>query len=654
MLDTSVDIFFKLVQQAYSGLKDYAREQDFFKTATRKYIQNLRDDYGQVRMIGSSERVPLESLYVRANILEKVRARGGVFPDEMDAQRDLYLSAFGGKMETVDGEEVVNREQKFIVLGKPGAGKTTYLKYLALRMVTDDPTSVIRQRKLPVFITLHQFAKKNLPLLDYIAEEFKLCGFPEARGFVERMLSNGDCIVLLDGLDEVPRETRLDDVIQQVSDFTRQYRDCQFVVSCRVAAYNHWFIQYREVEMADFDEAQIRQYVANFFKKEPATGTACWEKLNSAPALKEMASSPLLLTLLCITYDARQDFPANRALLYGKAMDTLLNQWDASRRIQRDKLYKDLDEAKLILLLSRLAAGYFENNTYFFAEEDLQRGIGTFLGELVGPEAKTKGAAVLQDIEEHYGILVRRSAYAFSFAHLTFLEYFTAQYVVDKQMSGSINRLIDNHFREDRWLEVFLLVTGKLGGGAEEFVLLMHRKNRALLDEVPELSELLRVVQGAILPKYWSRFSLAFREAVALRIAFLSAFDLHDSRYWASLNKRSFSIDLALLIEYLRDFMNENARDFAGDVLTVSNLAGQLGDDYARKIVSDSLLVDLDNLENYSRTNTLSKQTIEHVGSYLKGNLWLVKCLHSGAYISQGVRERVLGEMFKPKMNEEL
>jgi len=41
MLNTSVDIFLKLVQQAYAGLKGYAQEHDFFKTATNDYIAGL-------------------------------------------------------------------------------------------------------------------------------------------------------------------------------------------------------------------------------------------------------------------------------------------------------------------------------------------------------------------------------------------------------------------------------------------------------------------------------------------------------------------------------------------------------------------------------------------------------------------------------------
>lgn len=85
MLESSIEIgaeiFFGLVKKAYSGLAGYAQERDFFKTATRKYIKNLRDDFGEVRVLGMKERVPLESLYVRANVLEKIQVRSGDLPD---------------------------------------------------------------------------------------------------------------------------------------------------------------------------------------------------------------------------------------------------------------------------------------------------------------------------------------------------------------------------------------------------------------------------------------------------------------------------------------------------------------------------------------------------------------------------------------------
>ena len=76
------------------------------------------------------EPTPLLSLFVRANILEKISARAGLRPEDLAEFFDFDRRAFGKSKETVDGEIIVNKLHKFIVLGKPGAGKTTYLKYL--------------------------------------------------------------------------------------------------------------------------------------------------------------------------------------------------------------------------------------------------------------------------------------------------------------------------------------------------------------------------------------------------------------------------------------------------------------------------------------------------------------------------------------------
>lgn len=658
MLESSIEIgaeiFFGLVKKAYSGLTGYAQEQDFFKTATRKYIKNLRDDFGEVRVLGMKERVPLESLYVRANVLEKLQVRSGDLPEEMELNRAMFLSAFGKTLETVDGEEIVNKNENLIVLGKPGAGKTTYLKYLTLRMTSKDKDSKIKQRRLPIFVILHEFAKSGKPLLDYLVEQFGLCGFEDAKSFIERMLSNGDCIVLLDGLDEVSRETSLDAVIQEVTDFTRRYRESRFVVSCRVAAYNHSFPKFKEVEIADFNEEQIEDFVSKYFQKESKTGKECWKKLQESKPLLEMASSPLLLTLLCITYDERQDFPPNRALLYGRAMDALLNRWDASRRIKRDKLYKDLDEPRLLNLLSRLAAGYFEANIYFFREEDLHRQIGKFLADLLEEEARSKGALVLQDIEQHYGLIVRRSQWAFSFSHLTFMEYFTAQYVVDKAGSGSLDALIENHFRDDRWFEVFILTTGKLGHGADEFLLRMQQKNRALLHEIPELQALLRATEASI-KLGESKYALGARASIAVFIALTRVFaraldrDIARALDLARARARVLDLDRASALALARDLARELARDLAFEIDLEIDFARDLARDLDRDIARD-LALDLDQLEAYARkANNLNVQIVSKVSNYMKGNVWIVKCLNSGATVSTKVRERVLAGLFRPE-----
>ena len=634
MLDASVEIgveiFLKLVRDAYKGLAGYAQEHDFFKTATRTYLKNLREDFGEVRVLGMKERVPLNSLYVRANILEKISVRGGEQADELERDRDILFGVLAKTVETVDGEEIINRNENLLVLGKPGAGKTTYLKYLSLRMASKDKESKIEMRRLPVFVTLHEFSKSGLSLLDYLAKQFEICGFEQAGQFLERILKNGDCLVLLDGLDEVSRETRLDKVIQQITDFTRKYRESRFVVSCRIAAYNQWFPKFKEVEIADFNLEQIKDFTYKYFQKEKDTGKACWEKIKGNPRLLEMGSSPLLLTLLCIVYDERQDFPPNRALLYGSAMDALLSKWDAERRIKRDRLYRDLDESRLLQLLSRLAAGYFDSNVYFFPEEDLEKGIGKFLADLSGEEARHKGKLVLQDIEQHYGLLVRRSRYAFSFSHLTFLEYFTARYIVDKALDGSIDRLIKSHWGNDRWLEVFLLTAGKLGAGADEFLLKMQKMPRASLKTLPQVNIFLKVLQKAVLPGF-ARYPRIEREWVVLNI--------------------TLSFGLALTHNLDRDLAREinraidHARELAYNLMFTSTHDLALP---RAQTLAALVSFNLDRIIVYSKSNNLNLEMVKNIHEYLIGNNWIAQCLNSGATISTHVREKILSDMFRP------
>jgi predicted NACHT family NTPase len=72
-------------------------------------------------------------------------------------------------------------------------------------------------------------------------------------------LGQGRALILLDGLDEV-QETDHDRILQEIKDFTGQYRDCQFVMTCRIAAREYTFQHFTEVEVADFDEEQIAEF----------------------------------------------------------------------------------------------------------------------------------------------------------------------------------------------------------------------------------------------------------------------------------------------------------------------------------------------------------------------------------------------------------
>ena len=65
---------------------------------------------------------------------------------------------------------------------------------------------------------------------------------------------------------------------------------------------------------------------------------------------------------------------------------------------------------------------------------------------------------------------------------------------------------------------------------------------------------------------------------------------------------------------------------------------------------NEDLVLDYALLEAYGKqANNLNTQTIEKISGYLKGNVWIVKCLNSGATVSAKVREQVLAGLFRPE-----
>lgn len=519
-LDASVEfgvsVLEDIIKAGYNFLKKEHQKKDFFQVETRKYVRGMMDRYGKVKVLTQREPTDLMRLYVRANIIEKITARVGGKVRDLEEFFDLEKRSFYKKLETKDGEEIANKLQRFIVLGKPGAGKTTFLRYIALAMLHKQ--SVIKKRRLPIFVTLRDWADKKMALIDYLAEEFDTCGFAEAKLFVENTLKQGICLVLFDGLDEISQDSSLDDVIRKIRDFTDKYGNNQFIISCRVAAYNHWFEKFTDVEMADFNDQQIKTFVQNWFIEETKIGKDCLEHLKGSTQLKELAKIPLLLTLMCITFEEDNNFPKSRADLYERAIDALLTKWDSSRRIRRKDPYEQLSIRYKKNMFSQIGFETFLNDQYFIRERDLTKMIEAFIINMPDFEQQKLSAEskdVLKSIEAQHGIFVERARHIYSFGHLTFQEYFTAKYISDFTEESFHENVLKKFLYDHKWKEVSLLTVSMLPK-ADKILLKLLKRNQSLLKYKP-LNFLLKINQEALLPTEIS-FPGSTREAKTLHL----------------------------------------------------------------------------------------------------------------------------------------
>ncbi|MEH2259215.1 NACHT domain-containing protein [Nostoc sp.] len=457
---------------------------------------SVKEKCGTMRVLDMPQPIELtgeRGIYTNVNILEKITGRRRLdIPELLQNCDPEHFDHFGlGRVteKRVSGLEVVQRYSKLMVLGKPGAGKTTFLKYLAMQCIEGK----FLTNRVPLFITLKDFAEapKQLDILKYIAQQLSRCGVKDASIKTDQVLRQGKALVLLDGLDEV-REEDTKRVLRKIREVSDQFHTNQFMITCRIAAKEYTFERFTEVEMADFDQDQIAIFVENWFRlSDPVKAERFIHKLQDNEPIQELATNPLLLTLLCLVFGESADFPANRSELYKEGLDVLLKKWDAKRNIERDQVYKNLSLHRKEDLLSQIALTSFEQKDYFFKQKTVEAYITDFIRNLRDARTELKeleldSEAVLKAIEAQHGLLVERAKGIYSFSHLTFQEYFTAREIV----ANSAWENLAAHITEKRWREVFLLTAGMMRN-ADKLVFLMKLEIDKLLAKDEKLQQFL-------------------------------------------------------------------------------------------------------------------------------------------------------------------
>jgi len=464
------------------GLKLW--EKFTFHQAEQDYREKLAKLYGFTRILGNSEPTPLEGIFTDLYILDKPLAMRRYSLDDLRASDEKL---YGHNVQRCEGIEVVKQKNndRLFILGKPGAGKTTFLKYITLQAVKGELLQT------PIFVSLYDWSTSNKTLMEFIVEQFAICNLPKADSFIEYLLEKGKAILLLDGLDEVNNEHN-QKVIKEVKNFCRKYDKTQCLITCRVASRDDSFIevQFKYMEVADFTDAQIETFVKKWFAKEPIKCEKFLTEFKQEQyrGLRELASSPLLLGMLCLAFADSMEFTTRRVDIYEDAIDALLRKWDSSRSISRDVIYHGLNHQLKKRLFTNIAYKTFSTNQYLIEEPKLVADLTVCLKQLPNPNnQECDGEVVLKAIEAQHGIFIERAQKIHSFAHLTFQEYFAACAI-----KGNLNyqKELMKHITDPRWREVFLL-TASLLDDADDFFDLFRNAIDNLIESDNQLMGLL-------------------------------------------------------------------------------------------------------------------------------------------------------------------
>jgi len=468
-------------------------------------IRRLRFDRvynqcGTLKLLDVNRPVSMNDVYIDLNILEEIRSRQWL---EISLLKNTTLGEFERLglgdviVAQVPGTQAIEKYPKVRILGKPGAGKTTFLQHLAIQC----NKNLFLPNLIPLFISLRDFASsivqdKSPNLLKYIQDEFTAC---EIAYDAEPLLRDGLFLLLLDGLDEV-LEKDAHEVINEIRLFIDRYDKNIYVLSCRTAFRGFSFKGFVDVEIAPFTQMQINSFAFKWFpgltrSANDLAVTKAQQLINNLDLpenqkFRSLVVTPLFLHLACSIFAAREVFPIKESEFYKQCLDILLLRWDESRGLERDPLYQSLRLPQKIKLLSQIAYKTFEDGHYFFTQNTIEQYITQFMSHLLKSssdpeELQAQSETIFKSIELHNGIFVERAQGVFSFSYLPFHEYLTARKIVaDFNLKGSEEplKVLVEHISDIRWHEIFLLVASMLKS-ADSLVRLMKKYIDALVSQ---------------------------------------------------------------------------------------------------------------------------------------------------------------------------
>lgn len=351
--------------------------------------------------------------------------------------------------------------RNLVIIGPPGSGKTTLLKYITLSLAAPQSNGpAARVDKLPILLFLRNHAdaiRKNptLSLVTAVQERVALWEKHVPAEWLQTRLEKGECLVMLDGLDEVADAPTRRQVVAWVERQIGLYRGNQFIVTSRPFGYrSNPLDDVTVLEVYPFTIEQVERFVHNWYlaneimsaqkndmgvRMEARNGAEdLLMRLRRTPTLLEMSVNPLLLTMIATVHRYRSSLPGRRVELYAEICEVFLGKAQQARGLRFN-----LTPAQKQRVLQPLAYQMMQFKQREIPLAEAERVVDGPLNR-VSPHMPAK--TFLEDIENHSGLLIELEAGIYSFAHLTFQEYLAAVHVLDQKLEHELLPRV-----EDSW-----------------------------------------------------------------------------------------------------------------------------------------------------------------------------------------------------------
>jgi hypothetical protein len=447
--------------------------------AIARYCEKLARETRRISLrFGRKRELELEQVHVALALATGTDAKG----EERFARETLRFAAL-----------LQREERSFALRGSPGAGKSTTLRFHALRCALDLKRTEVaiyqRLPKLPPFAAERESALTE-QFLAQIAGTYELKGIG-LESALDALGQDGKLVFLLDGWDEVKPERR-EEAQRLVQRLRERWPKSRLVVAARGSSKDlpQDLVSAVIQPLSEPDQLELlRKHFRSSGQEDDAAlahARSVLQKLQVSEArVDELRTNPLLLTLLA-EFDASGIEVAGlaRPMLYEQMLDLLLKgeYAEQTKRAEWLTLYrKDLRS-----LLRAIAWHLTEQLELELADwrtlpKEIQQQIETLRAKIASKVECADELEFLQLLAEQTGIFVpdgEDHEASWSFPHRSFLEALSAEHWLEVILAKErdLPQRIEQELRQrlaaaeqekvlDFWAEPLALVAARVPNG---------------------------------------------------------------------------------------------------------------------------------------------------------------------------------------------
>lgn len=244
-------------------------------------------------------------------------------------------------------EAVELHKGRFVLIGEPGAGKSTTLRQLMIQAIRD--YRLRTNPRLPVWINL------GLSGTPTNAEDLLQFWWDEQAylpSTPDQHIKNDAVWLFMDGLNEMPLDSR-EERAQALKAFLDKHPTLPVIVTCRVRDYEddeNLNLGLPVVRVHELDEGRIQEFIT-----KRGASADLWEKIRSNDALRRIADNPYKLVMLIAVHQAGRELPERLHELYGLYVTEAYRTYKDEREKVANTPLLRLTWPKLEFRLKRLA-----------------------------------------------------------------------------------------------------------------------------------------------------------------------------------------------------------------------------------------------------------------------------------------------------------